>query len=135
MLMSYTLFAGLHNHNLDLLSKLYLNFEKIKYKEIVGTGKKEISFSEVRIEQATKYSCEDADYTLRLWKKFRKLLTENKLMSVYFNIERPLINAISNMEITGIKVDHEKLKNLSQEFEKDILKLQKEIYLLSGEKI
>ena len=40
LLMSYTLFAGLHNHNLDLLSKLYLGFDKIKYKEIIGTGKK-----------------------------------------------------------------------------------------------
>ena len=55
-------------------------------------------------------------------------------MSVYFNIEKPLINVISDMEIAGIKVDYKKLKNLSQDFEKDIIKLQKDIYLLSGEK-
>ena len=132
MLMSYTLFAGLHNHNLDLLCNLYLDFEKIKYKDIVGTGKKEISFSEVSIDKATKYSCEDADFTLRLWNKFRKLLTENKLMSVYYNIEKPLVNVISDMEIEGIKVDNYKLKNLSREFKDDIIKLQKQIYLLSG---
>ena len=133
MLMSYTLFAGLHNHNLDLLCKLYLGFEKIKYKDIVGTGKKEISFSEVSIDEATKYSCEDADFTLRLWNKFRKFLAENKLMSVYYNIEKPLVNVISDMEIEGIKVDNDKLKNLSKEFKDDIIKLQKQIYLLSGE--
>ena len=51
MLMSYTLFAGLHNHNLDLLCNLYLNFDKIKYKDLVGTGKKEVSFADVSIEK------------------------------------------------------------------------------------
>ena len=133
LLMSYTLFAGLHNHNLDLLSKLYLGFDKIKYKEIIGTGKKEISFSDVGIEQATIYSCEDADFTLRLWKKFRRSLIENKLMSVYQNIEKPLINVISDMEIAGIKVDKENLKRLSIEFEEDIVDLQKKIFLLAEE--
>ena len=132
MLMSYTLFAGLHNHNLDLLSKIYLGFDKIKYKDIIGTGKKEISFSEVSIKKATNYSCEDADYTLRLWKQLRKRLIENKLMSVYHNIEKPLIDVISDMEIEGIKVDKYNLKNLSKEFKEDIIKLQKEIYLLSN---
>ena len=88
MLMSYTLFAGLHNHNLDLLCNLYLNYEKIKYKDLVGTGKKEISFSNVSIDKATNYSCEDADYTLRLWKYLKSLLVKNKLMAVYENIEK-----------------------------------------------
>ncbi len=133
MLMSYTLFAGLHNHNLDLLCNLYLGFEKIKYKDIVGTGKKEIFFSEVSIDKATKYSCEDADFTLRLWNKFRKFLSENKLMSVYYNIEKPLVNVISDMEIEGIKVDDDKLKRLSKEFKDDIIELQKKIYILSEE--
>ena len=72
MLISYTLFSGLHNHNLDLLCNIYLNFEKIKYKDLVGTGKKEIPFAEVSIEKATNYSCEDADYTLRLWLSLKK---------------------------------------------------------------
>ena len=133
MLMSYTLYAGLHNHNLDLLSKIYLGIDKIKYKDIIGTGKKEISFSDVSVEEATKYSCEDADFTLRLWKRLRKSLMDNKLMSVYHNIEKPLIDVISNMEIAGIKVDKKNLKNLSKEFEEEIIRLQKDIYLLSGE--
>ena len=133
MLMSYTLYAGLHNHNLDLLSKIYLGIDKIKYKDIIGTGKKEISFSDVSVEEATKYSCEDADFTLRLWKRLRKSLVDNKLMSVYHNIEKPLIDVISNMEIAGIKVDKKNLKNLSKEFEEEIIRLQKDIYLLSGE--
>ena len=133
MLISYTLFSGLHNHNLDLLCNIYLNFEKIKYKDLVGTGKKEIPFAEVSIEKATNYSCEDADYTLRLWLSLKKLLVSNKLMAVYQNIEKPLVKVIADMEMKGIKVDKKSLQKLSEEFESDIIKLQKKIYSLSGE--
>ena len=133
MLISYTLFSGLHNHNLDLLCNIYLNFEKIKYKDLVGTGKKEIPFAEVSIEKATNYSCEDADYTLRLWLSLKKLLVNNKLMAVYQNIEKPLVKVIADMEMKGIKVDKKSLQKLSEEFESDIIKLQKKIYSLSGE--
>ncbi len=133
MLISYTLFSGLHNHNLELLCSIYLNFEKIKYKDLVGSGKKEIPFSEVSIEKATTYSCEDADYTLRLWKILKKLLIKNKLMSVYQNIEKPLVKVIADMEIKGIKVDKKGLLKLSEEFKSDILKLQKKIFNFSGE--
>ena len=132
MLMSYVLFSGLHNHNLDLLCEIYLESNKIKYKELVGVGKKEISFSEVSLNEATKYSCEDADFTLRLWSIFKNLLVKNKLMSVYQNIEKPLIKVISDMEIEGIKVDKDKLKNLSLYFQKEIDLLQKKIFLLTG---
>ncbi len=133
MLISYTLFSGLHNHNLDLLCNIYLNFEKIKYKDLVGTGKKEIPFYEVSLEKATNYSCEDADYTLRLWLNLKKLLVKNKLMAVYQNIEKPLVKVIADMEMKGIKVDKKSLEKLSEEFESDIIELQKKIYSLSGE--
>ncbi len=133
MLMSYTLFAGLHNHNLDLLCKTYLNFEKIKYKDLVGTGKKEVSFSEISIEDATKYSCEDADFTLRLWNKLKNILFRSKLAQVYYNIEKPLISVISEMETQGIEVDSQKLQNLSKEFERESIELQKKIYILANE--
>ena len=133
MLISYTLFSGLHNHNLDLLCSIYLNFEKIKYKDLVGSGKKQVPFSEVSIEKATTYSCEDADYTLRLWKSLKKLLIKNKLMSVYQNIEKPLVKVIAEMEIKGIKVDKKGLLKLSEEFKSDIVKLQKKIFNFSGE--
>ena len=127
MLMSYTLFAGLHNHNLDLLCSLYLNYEKIKYKDLVGTGKKEISFANISIDKATSYSCEDADYTLRLWKHLKSLLVKNKLMAVYENIEKPLIKVVADMEIKGIKVDKKGLQKLSIEFESKIIELQNKI--------
>ncbi len=131
MLMSYTLHAGMHNHNLDYLSERYLGISKKKYKELVGAGKKEISFSEVDVNEAMKYACEDADFTFRLWKLFKKKLAEKKLFSVYQNIEKPLINVVAEMEKNGILVDEEGLTFLEKDFQGQLNKLQNEILLIS----
>ena len=66
MLMSYVLDAGKNRHNMDTLSEIHLNHKPIKFKELVGTGKKEINFSEVEIDKAKDYAAEDADVTYRL---------------------------------------------------------------------
>ncbi len=131
MLMSYTLSAGLHNHNLDYLSEKYLNYKKISYKEIVGTGKKEICFSKVEINKASFYACEDADITLKIWHIIKDLLIKEKLVSVYEYIEKPLIEVIANMEKNGIKVHKKNLELLSNSFSKQLNKLQSEIFSLA----
>ncbi len=131
MLMSYTLSAGLHNHNLDYLSEKYLSYKKISYKEIVGIGKKEISFSEVEISKASFYACEDADITLKIWHIMKDLLIKEKLVSVYEYIEKPLIKVVANMEKNGIKVHKEKLELLSNSFSEQLDKLQKKIFFLA----
>ncbi len=131
MLMSYTLSAGLHNHNLDFLSEKYFNYKKISYKEIVGTGKKEINFSAVDIDKASFYACEDADITLKLWHSIRELLIKERLISVYECIEKPLIEIIAEMENNGIIVKREKLILLSENFSKQLTKLQYEIFSCS----
>ena len=131
MLMSYTLYAGLHNHNLDLLSEKYLNIRKTKFKELVGTGKKEISFSDVDIELAKNYACEDADVTIRLWKILKNLLIKTKLVRVYQNIEKPLVNVIKLMEEQGIKINKSKLSFLAKNFDEQIKVLQKKIFLIT----
>ncbi len=132
MLMSYTLSAGLHNHNLDFLSKKYFSYNKVSYKEIVGTGKKEIGFSEVDLEKASFYACEDADITLKLWHSIRKLLIKEKLISVYEFIEKPLIEIIADMENNGIKVHKNNLQTLSENFSKQLVKLQDKIFSYCG---
>ncbi len=132
MLMSYTLSAGLHNHNLDFLSEKYFNYSKISYKEIVGTGKKEIDFSAVDIDKASFYACEDADITLKLWYAIRKLLIKEKLISVYECIEKPLIEIIAAMENNGIRIQKNYLLELSGNFSKQLNKLQDKIYMCSG---
>ena len=78
MLMSYVLDAGKNRHNMDTLSEIHLDHKTIAFKDLVGSGKKEINFSEVDIEKAKDYAAEDADITLRLYKKFKKNLKDRK---------------------------------------------------------
>jgi DNA polymerase-1 len=131
MLMSYVLDAGKNRHNMDTLSEIHLNHKPIKFKELVGTGKKEINFSEVEIDKAKDYAAEDADVTYRLYKKFHKSLKSEKLSNIYEIFEKPLIKILAFMEIEGIKVDNKFLNILSLKFEKKIEKIQKEIFKIS----
>ena len=131
MLMSYVLDAGKNRHNMDTLSEIHLNHKPIKFKELVGTGKKEINFSEVEIEKAKDYAAEDADVTYRLYKMFYKNLKSEKLLNIYEIFEKPLIKILAFMEIEGIKVDNKFLRSLSLKFGKKIEKIQNEIFKIS----
>ncbi len=131
MLMSYVLDAGKNRHNMDTLSEIHLGHKTIPFKDLVGTGKKEINFSEVEIENAKNYAAEDADITYRLYKKFSKSLKDEKLVNIYELFEKPMITILANMEIEGIKIDYKFLKVLSSNFEKKILKIQKEVFKIS----
>ncbi len=128
MLMSYVLDAGKNRHNMDTLSEIHLGHKTISYKEIVGTGKKQINFSEVNVEDAKNYAAEDADITLRLYKKFLINLKNEKLMNIYETFEKPLIKILAHMEINGIKLDKKFLNKLSENFQKKISNLEKKIY-------
>ena len=131
MLMSYVLDAGKNRHNMDTLSEIHLNHKTITFKELVGTGKKEINFREVDIEKAKDYAAEDADITLRLYKKFFKSLKEEKMINIYEVFEKPMIKILANMEIEGIKIDYKFLKTLSSNFGKKIENIQKDIFKIS----
>ena len=131
MLMSYVLDAGKNRHNMDTLSEIHLGHKTIAFKDLVGTGKKEINFSEVDLEKAKNYAAEDADITYRLYKKFYKSLKDEKMINVYELFEKPMITILANMEIEGIKIDHKFLKILSSNFEKKILRIQKEVFKIS----
>ena len=113
MLMSYVLDAGKNRHNMDTLSEIHLGHKTISFKEIVGTGKKEINFSEVEIDKAKDYAAEDADITFRLYKKFIKNLKLEKMINIYEIFEKPLIKILAFMEMEGIEVDSKFLKSLS----------------------
>ena len=128
MLMSYVLDAGKNRHNMDVLSEIHLDHKTIAFKDLVGTGKKKINFSEVKIDIAKDYAAEDADITFRLYKIFSKNLKLEKLLNIYEVFEKPLIEILALMEIYGIKVDQKFLQLLSSKFEKKINNLEKEIY-------
>ena len=132
MLLSYTLDAGNNRHNMDTLSELHLGHKTISYKEIVGTGKKQLNFSEVDLKSATAYAAEDADITLRLYEILSERVSEEKLDKIYDVFEKPMIKILSKLETTGIKVDDAYLKKLSKRFEERLIKIEKEIYKISG---
>ena len=131
MLMSYVLDAGKNRHNMDTLSKIHLNHKPIAFKDLVGTGKKEINFGSVEVEKAKDYAAEDADVTYRLYKKFLKSLKDEKMTNIYEVFEKPMIKILAFMEIEGIKVNNQFLKTLSLKFEKKIEKIQKEVFKIS----
>jgi len=131
MLMSYVLDAGKNRHNMDTLSEIHLQHKTISFKEIVGTGKKEINFSDVELDKAMEYAAEDADITYRLYRIFSKNLKLEKLTNIYEIFEKPLIKILAFMEIEGIKIDSKFLKVLSEKFEKKINKLEKEVFKIS----
>jgi DNA polymerase I len=134
MLMSYVLDAGKNRHNMDTLSEIHLEHKTTSFKEIVGSGKKEISFSDVELNKAMEYAAEDADITYRLYKIFNKNIKLEKLTNIYEIFEKPLIKILAFMEIEGIKIDSKFLMILSSKFEKKIEKLQKEVFKISKKK-
>ena len=134
MLMSYVLDAGKNRHNMDTLSEIHLGHKTIKFKDLVGSGKKEINFSEVDVSIAKDYAAEDADITYRLYKIFSKSLKTENLTNIYEIFEKPLIKILAGMEIQGIYLDEKSLKKLSLKFDKKINELEKKIFQLSKKK-
>ena len=132
MLLSYTLDAGNNRHNMDTLSELHLGHKTISYKELVGSGKKQLNFSEVNLGDATKYAAEDADVTLRLFKLLRNRLDNEKLTKIYEVFEKPMVKLLSKLEMNGVKINDTYLKKLSKKFEERLKKKENEIYKISG---
>tara|TARA_X000001036_G_scaffold143608_1_gene136408 strand:+ start:637 stop:3408 length:2772 start_codon:yes stop_codon:yes gene_type:complete len=132
MLLSYTLDAGNNRHNMDILSEIHLGHKTISYKELVGTGKKQLNFSDINLEDATKYAAEDADITLRLYNLLLERVNDEKLYKIYDLFEKPMIKLLSKLEINGIKVDNAYLEKLSKKFKEKLERIEKEIYKISG---
>ena len=104
MLISYTLDAGTNRHNLDTLSEIHLSHKTISYKELVGTGKNKLNFSDIELDKATEYAAEDADVTLRLYNHLKKRLDEEKLNKIYEVFEKPMIKLLSRLEIMELRL-------------------------------
>jgi DNA polymerase-1 len=133
MLLSYALDSGLNRHNLDILAKIHLDHENIKYKDVAGTGKSEVTFDQVKIIDSYRYACEDADVTLKLYNIFKERLVKEKCFHVYENLEIPLVDVLARMECQGIKIDKKILSQLSETFAKNLKVLEKKIYKIAGE--
>jgi DNA polymerase-1 len=133
MLISYVLEGALHAHNMDELASIHLGIETIKYADVTGTGKAQVTFDKVPLDKALEYAAEDADVTLRLHDMLKPRLVSERLTSVYETIERPLIPVIAEMELAGVKIDVTELKRLSADFGGRCDELVREIHGLAGE--
>lgn len=132
ILMSFDLDAGLHGHGMDELAQLHLSHSCIAFKDVVGTGKGQRGFAEIDLKAATRYAAEDADVTLRLWRRFKPRLAAEAATRVYEMVDRPLAPVIAQMERHGIKVDRDRLAQLSAEFAAQMATLETEIHGLAG---
>jgi len=116
-------------HNMNVLSETYLNYSPISIETLLGKkGKNQLTMREVDIEKQKEYAVEDADVTFQLKQLFKKELEENNLTKLFQEIEMPLVDVLTKMEIEGINLDVDFLNSLSEELTKDIIKLEKEIY-------
>jgi len=132
MLMSYVLEGGLHGHGMDELSELHLSHTPIAFSEVTGKGKDKLAFDCVPVKEATKYSAEDADVTLRLYLLLKPMLREKAKRCVYETLERPLVMVLADMERAGVTVDPDLLRKLSNDFGKQQAALEKQIHKLAG---
>ncbi|HWX89000.1 MAG TPA: 5'-3' exonuclease H3TH domain-containing protein, partial [Rhizomicrobium sp.] len=115
MLMSYVLEGGLHGHGMDELSELHLSHTPIAFNEVTGKGKEKITFDCVPVKEATRYSAEDADVTLRLHMLLKPRLAAMGKLTVYETLERPLVMVLADMERAGVSIDPELLRRLSND--------------------
>ncbi|HEV7659016.1 MAG TPA: DNA polymerase I [Allosphingosinicella sp.] len=128
LVMSFNLDAGgLNSHSLDDLAKKHLDHTCIAFKDLCGTGQKQITFDKVQVTKATEYAAEDADVALRLWIRFRARLPFEKATRVYEMVDRPMVAVVGAMEQGGVKVDRAVLKSLSAEFNVQIAALEEQV--------
>ncbi|MGD1879075.1 MAG: DNA polymerase I [Kiloniellaceae bacterium] len=132
MLLSYVVEGGLHGHGMDELAQLHLDYQTIKFKDVAGSGKNQVTFDKVPLDKALDYAAEDADITLRLYEVLKPRLVTDRLATVYETIERPLVPVLAEMELTGIKVDRDTLRRMSNDFATRLGELEKEIHKLAG---
>ena len=133
MLESFVLNSGSNRHDMDSLAKRFLGYDTIKYEDVAGKGAKQIPFSQVAVDDATRYAAEDADITLRLHRAIApRLAAEPGLESVYRDIEMPLVPVLARIEANGVMIDGDELRRQSADLSKRMLAAQQKATELAG---
>ncbi|MBL8709937.1 MAG: DNA polymerase I [Rhodospirillaceae bacterium] len=132
MLISYVLEGGAHGHGMDELAELHLGHSTIKFNDVAGSGKSQVTFDFVPLDKALAYAAEDADVTWRLHNLLKPRLIAERLTTVYETIERPLIPVVAAMELAGIKIDAQALGLMSQDFAQRMVEIEREIHKIAG---
>ena len=134
MLESYVLDATGNRHDMDTLAQKYLGHTTIKFEDVAGKGKNQISFNQVALDKAAEYSAEDADITLRLHQALHPKLAETpSLQGIFETLEMPLVPVLASMEQTGVKIDAPMLAKISAELAARMAELQAEAFAAAGQ--
>ena len=133
MLISYVLDGGAHGHGMDELAELHLAYTPIPFKEVCGTGKNQITFDRVPLDKALAYAAEDADITLRLWTLLKPRLVDDRMVTVYETLDRPLVPVVADMERAGVRIDKKALSDLSQSLSVRLAEIEKDVHALAGQ--
>ncbi len=133
MLESFVLNSTATRHDMDSLAMRYLGYTTIKFEEVAGKGAKQISFSQVGLDEACRYAAEDADVTLRLHHALQpQLRATPSLDSVYRDIEMPLVPVLTRIEANGVHIDMAELRRQSQDLGSRMLAAQQKATELAG---
>jgi DNA polymerase-1 len=132
MVADYLLSPGERNHDLNDLSRRFLQHNTMKFQELVGSGKQQRELEQLPVQLVTDYACEDADVPMRLTPHLSQKLQSAGLKSLFHELEMPLVKVLSEMEYRGIRADPEHLKMLSERFSGRLVELEGEIYALAG---
>lgn len=133
MLESYCLNSVASRHDMDSLSLKYLNHATIKFEEIAGKGKNQLTFDQIELEKAAPYAAEDADITMKLHQKiWLELKKEEGPAQVFQHIEMPLLKILSKVERNGVLVDGKLLLEKSQQFEQRLREIEAEAFDMAG---
>lgn len=133
MLESFVYNATATRHDMDSLARRYLGYETVRYEDVTGKGAKAIAFSQVSLEDATRYAAEDADVTLRLHRVLSpKIEALSGLSHVYREIEMPLVQVLERVEANGVRIDADELRRQSADLGKRMLAAQQKATELAG---
>lgn len=134
MLISYVLNATVGRHDMDSLALRHLNHQTIKFEDVCGKGKKQILFSQVGLEAARDYACEDADITLRLYQTLApQLAAEPSLAQLYQQLEMPLVPILARLEAQGALIDPDALHQQSAQLGSRLGEIETQAYAMAGE--
>ena len=133
MVAAYLLNPARRGYSLDQIALDYLDHKTITYQEVTGSGKSAVCFSQVPVETAVPYACEDADITFMAYELLSEKLKQDGLTDLFEKVEMPLVSVLMAMEMRGVMVDRDALLALSRDFEGQLADLEKTIYSLAGE--
>ncbi|MFA8449109.1 MAG: DNA polymerase I [Bacteroidales bacterium] len=119
-------------HNMDVMAENYLSYKPVAYEEIVGKGRKQLSLEQIDIQKVKDYAAEDADITFQLKQKIKEELDASGQKNIFYDIEMPLVEVLASMEKEGIRIDIDALKEISEDLDTQLKRIEKTIYDEAG---